>query len=60
MIEENPATHQKSNDWSHFIVENTPAGIITLDGQEFVTYCNPPAEKIIGITKDQIIGRQVH
>ena len=43
MLKENLATHQKSYDWSHFIVENTPAGIITLDGQGLVTDCNPAA-----------------
>jgi PAS domain S-box-containing protein len=60
MLKENLATHQKVYDWSHFIVENTPAGVITLDGQGLVTDCNPAARKIIGLSKDQIIGRLAH
>jgi PAS domain S-box-containing protein len=57
---ENSTTDTKTREWSHFIIENTPAGIITLNDQGRVTDCNPAAGNIIGLSQDQIIGRLAH
>jgi PAS domain S-box-containing protein len=42
-------------NWSHFIIQKAPAGIITVDGQGRITTCNPAAEKITGYSARQII-----
>jgi two-component system phosphate regulon sensor histidine kinase PhoR len=57
MLEEKSAVLPKSRDWSNFIIQKTPAGIIILDGQGHVTDCNPAAEEITGYSRDQILSR---
>ena len=44
----------RSYDWSHFIIQKAPAGVITMDGQGRITTCNPAAEKITGYSEEQI------
>jgi len=57
MLEETSVAQPKPNDWSHFIIQKAPAGIITMDGQGRITTCNPAAEEITGYSEKQILGR---
>lgn len=45
------------HDWSHFIIQNTPGGVITLDGQERITEFNPAAEALTGFSRAEALGR---
>jgi PAS domain S-box-containing protein len=47
----------RSYDWSHFIIQKAPAGVITMDGQGRIITCNPAAEEITGYSEEQILGR---
>jgi len=44
-------------DWSHFIIQNTPSGVITLDSQGRVTEFNPAAETLTGYRREEALGR---
>ena len=33
MLEETPVAQPKPKDWSRFIIQKAPAGVITVDGQ---------------------------
>jgi PAS domain S-box-containing protein len=57
MLEEKPTAQPKPYDWSHFIIQKAPAGVITMDGQGRITDCNPAAEEITGENREQILGR---
>lgn len=46
----------KPYDWSHFIIQKAPAGVIIMDGQGRITSCNPAAEEITGYSAKQIIA----
>jgi two-component system phosphate regulon sensor histidine kinase PhoR len=57
MLEETSVAQPKPYDWSHFIIQKAPAGVITMDGQGRITTCNPAAEEITGYKEEQILGR---
>jgi len=41
MLEKKATTLQNSQDWSHFIIQKAPAGVITMDEQGRITLsCN--------------------
>lgn len=48
MSQEQPTGPIKAHDWSQFIVQHAPAGVVTLDGQGGVTDLNPGAEDLTG------------
>jgi PAS domain S-box-containing protein len=56
MFEEKSMVNATSYDWSQFIIQKAPAGVITMDGQGYITTCNPAAEKITGYNAEQIIN----
>lgn len=43
-------------DWSHFIIQNTPSGVLTLDNQGRITDINPAAEAITGRSRSEALG----
>ncbi len=57
MLKEKPTAQPKPYDWSHFIIQKAPAGVITIDGQGRISDCNPAAEEITGYNRGQILGR---
>jgi PAS domain S-box-containing protein len=57
MVEEKSMVNSKPYDWSHFIIQKAPAGVITMDGQGRIITCNPAAEEITGYSEEQILGR---
>lgn len=59
MLEEKPTAQPKPYDWSHFIIQKAPAGVITMNGQGRITDCNPAAEEITGYRAEQIVGHLV-
>ena len=59
MLEEASVAQPKPYDWSHFIIQKAPAGVITMDGQGRITTCNPAAEEITGFSAKQIIGHLI-
>ena len=59
MLEEASVAQPKPYDWSHFIIQKAPAGVITMDGQGRITTCNPAAEEITGYSAKQIIGHLI-
>lgn len=59
MFGEKSVVNAQSNDWSHFIIQKAPAGVITIDGQGRITTCNPAAEKITGYSARQIIDHLI-
>jgi PAS domain S-box-containing protein len=58
-LAEKSAGLPKPYDWSHFIIQKAPAGIITMDSQGRITTCNPAAEEITGYSAKQIIGNLI-
>ncbi|MFN2365741.1 MAG: sigma-54 interaction domain-containing protein [Desulfurivibrionaceae bacterium] len=42
------------------IVESIREGVLTFDLEKTVTYANPPAEAIVGVGADDMIGRKCH
>jgi len=46
-------------EFSENIIESLPLGIITIDGQERVSYWNSYMERLTGISKDEAHGRNV-
>ncbi|MDP3182577.1 MAG: PAS domain-containing sensor histidine kinase [Desulfobaccales bacterium] len=52
-----PSRQPQPHDWSHFIIQNTPGGIITVDGQGRITEFNPAAEALTGYTRQEALGR---
>ena len=59
MLKETPVAQPKPNDWSQFIIQKAPAGVITMDGQGRITTCNPAAEEITGYSPKQIVGHLI-
>ena len=49
--------HPNPQYWSDVIVQNAPAGIITVDGQMLITEINPAAEKLMGYSRDAALGQ---
>jgi two-component system sensor histidine kinase EvgS len=45
-----------SEEKFRLIFEHSPLGIIHFDEEGFITACNPSFEKIMGISKDKILG----
>jgi two-component system, OmpR family, phosphate regulon sensor histidine kinase PhoR len=44
-------------EWSHFIIQSLPDGIITVDGQLRVTDLNRAGEKITGFSRKEALGK---
>jgi two-component system phosphate regulon sensor histidine kinase PhoR len=44
-------------DWPHFIIQSLPDGIITVDGQMQVTDLNRAGEKLLGLSREQALGK---
>ena len=59
MLEETSVAQPKPYDWSNFIIQKAPAGVITMDGQGRISTCNPAAEEITGYSAKQIIGNLI-
>jgi PAS domain S-box-containing protein len=59
MFGEKSMVNTTSYDWSHFIIQKAPAGVITMDGQGRITTCNPAAVKITGYSAEQIIDHLI-
>jgi PAS domain S-box-containing protein len=57
VLEGKSVVQARAYDWSHFIIQKAPAGVITMDGQGRITTCNPAAEEITGYSEEQILGR---
>jgi two-component system, OmpR family, phosphate regulon sensor histidine kinase PhoR len=47
----------KTGDWSHFIIQSLPDGIVTVDGQLRVTDLNRAGEKLTGLTRGAALGQ---
>jgi two-component system phosphate regulon sensor histidine kinase PhoR len=45
------------SDWSHFIIQSLPDGIITVDGQMRVTDLNRAGEKLTGLSRSEAKGK---
>ena len=62
------AAHQKcveeklreSEEKYHSITNATIAAIITMDGDGYISFWNPAAERIFGYSKEEIIGKNLH
>lgn len=59
MPEAKAAAESRPYDWSQFIIQKAPAGVITVDGQGRITTCNPAAEEITGYNAKQIIDHMI-
>lgn len=57
MSRDEPLRPQHPHDWSHFIIQNTPSGVVTMDGQGRITEFNPAAEALTGYTRQEALGR---
>jgi PAS domain S-box-containing protein len=55
MFAEKSMVNSSPYEWSHFIIQKAPAGVITVDGQGRITTCNPAAEGITGYSAKQIV-----
>jgi two-component system, OmpR family, phosphate regulon sensor histidine kinase PhoR len=44
-------------DWPHFIIQSLPDGIITVDGQLQVTDLNRAGENLLGLSRQQALGK---
>jgi two-component system phosphate regulon sensor histidine kinase PhoR len=53
-----PQSQPASHDWSQFIIQHAPAGVITMDGQGRVIDFNPAAEEITGFSRQQALGKK--
>jgi len=47
----------KFHDWPHFIIQSMADGVITVDGEMHITDLNRAAEKLIGYTRGEALGR---
>jgi two-component system, OmpR family, phosphate regulon sensor histidine kinase PhoR len=52
-----PKAALKSQDWSHFLVQNTPGAVITADREGHITEFNPAAERLTGYSRGEAMGR---
>lgn len=43
-------------DWSYFIIQSTPSGVLTLDSQGRITDINPAAEALTGYSRPDALG----
>jgi two-component system phosphate regulon sensor histidine kinase PhoR len=43
-------------DWSHFIIQSTPSGVLTVDDQGRITDINPAAEALTGFSRQEALG----
>jgi two-component system phosphate regulon sensor histidine kinase PhoR len=43
-------------DWSYFIIQSTPSGVLTLDNQGRITDINPAAEALTGYSRSEALG----
>jgi PAS domain S-box-containing protein len=46
----------KISDWSHFIIQSVPDGIITVNGQMQITDLNRAAEQLSGFRREEALG----
>jgi two-component system phosphate regulon sensor histidine kinase PhoR len=44
------------HDWSHFIIQSTPSGVLTVDDQGRITDINPAAEALTGFSRSEALG----
>jgi len=51
------ANPTRSHDWSHFLIQKTPGAVITADTQGKVTEFNPAAERMLGFSRAEALGR---
>ncbi len=51
------ATSTRSHDWSHFLIQKTPGAVITADTQARITEFNPAAERMLGFSRAEALGR---
>jgi two-component system phosphate regulon sensor histidine kinase PhoR len=58
MPSQKPPSQPASHDWSQFIIQHAPAGVITMDGQGRVTDFNPAAEEITGFSREEALGKK--
>jgi PAS domain S-box-containing protein len=47
----------KNQDWSRFLIENTPGAVITADQEGRITEFNPAAERLTGFSRGEAMGR---
>jgi two-component system, OmpR family, phosphate regulon sensor histidine kinase PhoR len=47
----------RDQDWSHFLVQNTPGAVITADRGGRITEFNPAAERLTGFSREEAMGR---
>lgn len=53
-----PKHSQRPQDWSQFIVQNTPGAVITSDAQGRITEFNRAAEGLTGYSREEALGRK--
>jgi PAS domain S-box-containing protein len=46
-----------ARDWSYFIIQSTPSGVLTLDDHGRITDINPAAEALTGYNRQEALGR---
>jgi two-component system, OmpR family, phosphate regulon sensor histidine kinase PhoR len=54
---ENRETSASAPDWSYFIVQHTPGAVIATDALGRVIEFNPAAERLIGYSREEALGR---
>ena len=50
-------TAPKYHDWSHFLIQNTSAALITANQEGLITEFNPAAESLTGFGREEALGR---
>jgi two-component system phosphate regulon sensor histidine kinase PhoR len=48
---------EENSNWSHFIIQSVPEGIITVDGQMRITDLNRAAENLTGYARAEALGQ---
>ena len=51
---------QKASDFNQVVMANMGEGLYALNAQGFVSYVNPAAEKMLGWTSAELLGRRMH
>ena len=55
-MEKKPPLYQ-SVDWPHFIIQSMADGVITVDGELRITDLNRAGEKLLGYSREEVLGR---